>query len=33
MGDPAGAVIPWGLALSAITALILTVTGWYGGER
>lgn len=26
------AIVPWGLALSALTGLLLAVTGWYGGE-
>ena len=26
------AVLPWGLILSAMTASILAVTGWLGGE-
>lgn len=30
--EPAAAILPWGLVLSAITGLILIVTGWYGGE-
>jgi uncharacterized membrane protein len=30
--DPAAAVLPGGLVLSAIIAAILGVTGWYGGE-
>ena len=30
--DPAGAVLPGGLLLSAVIASILGVTGWYGGE-
>jgi uncharacterized membrane protein len=30
--DPAEAVLPGGLLLSAIIAAILGVTGWYGGE-
>lgn len=25
-------ILPWGLALSAIIALLLGVTGWFGGE-
>lgn len=32
LGDAAAAVIPWGLTISLINALILTVTGWLGGE-
>jgi uncharacterized membrane protein len=31
-GDAAAAVIPTGLALSVVVALILLVTGWLGGE-
>lgn len=31
-GDPVGSVLPWGLTLSALTALLLVVTGWAGGE-
>lgn len=30
--DPAGAVLPWGLLLSADTALMLVFTGWLGGN-
>jgi uncharacterized membrane protein len=30
--DPAEAVLPGGLLLSALIAAILGVTGWYGGE-
>jgi uncharacterized membrane protein len=29
---PADAIMPLGLALSAVVGLILVVTGWYGGE-
>jgi uncharacterized membrane protein len=32
VGDPAAAVIPTGLILSALVAGILLVTGWMGGE-
>ena len=32
LGDPAAAVLPWGLALSALTAGALFVTGWTGGD-
>ncbi len=32
VADPTGAVLPWGLVLSAIIAALLVVTGWYGGE-
>jgi uncharacterized membrane protein len=31
-GDPAQAVLPWGLALSAVVVLLLLYTGWKGGE-
>ena len=31
-GDPVAAVIPWGIALSGVTAILLVVTGWAGGE-
>lgn len=30
--EPAAAILPWGLLLSAIVASILGVTGWAGGE-
>jgi uncharacterized membrane protein len=30
--DPASAVVPVGLALSAVTGAVLLVTGWLGGE-
>jgi uncharacterized membrane protein len=30
--DMEAAVVPWGLGLSALTAVLLGVTGWYGGE-
>jgi uncharacterized membrane protein len=30
--DPAARVLPWGLGLSWVTAGLLLVTGWYGGE-
>jgi uncharacterized membrane protein len=32
MGDPATAVMPLGIVLSAVTVGILLVTGWLGGE-
>lgn len=32
LGNPEGAVMPWGLTLSGLVALILLVTGWLGGE-
>lgn len=31
-GDPVAGVLPWGLTLSVIISVILSVTGWYGGE-
>ncbi len=30
--DEERAVVPWGIGLSALTAMILAVTGWLGGE-
>lgn len=30
--DPAAAVLPWGLVLSAVTTGLLGLTGWLGGE-
>jgi uncharacterized membrane protein len=32
IGDPQGFVEPWGLVLSALTVVLLAVTGWTGGE-
>lgn len=32
VGDEAGAILPWGLTLAAITAALIGVAGWYGGE-
>lgn len=32
LGDPANAVIPWGIVLSAALALLVAVTGWLGGS-
>ena len=32
IGDLEAAVAPWGVALSAVVALLLGVTGWLGGE-
>lgn len=32
LGEPEAAVLPWGVILSAITAVLLGVAGWYGGE-
>ncbi|BAZ46834.1 hypothetical protein NIES4102_38740 [Chondrocystis sp. NIES-4102] len=31
-GDPVGAIVPIGLAISLVTATLLSVGGWYGGE-
>lgn len=31
-GDPEAGVLPWGLLLSAVTAGVLGVVGWFGGE-
>lgn len=31
-GDPAAAVLPWGLLLSLVCVALLGVTGWMGGE-
>lgn len=31
-GDQAGAILPYGLLLSAVSAVALVVTGWLGGE-
>lgn len=30
--DMAAAVMPWGLILSVVIAVLLGITGWYGGE-
>ncbi len=30
--NPIAAILPWGVALSAIVASVLGVSGWYGGE-
>ena len=32
LGNPAAAVLPWGLALSVATIAIVAVTGYTGGE-
>jgi uncharacterized membrane protein len=32
LGDPAGAVLPWGIALSAVLAALVVFTGWLGGS-
>lgn len=32
LGDPAAAIVPVGLALSALVGLILVFTGWRGGD-
>lgn len=29
--DPAGAVLPWGMVLSLVMALMVSVAGWIGG--
>jgi uncharacterized membrane protein len=31
-GDRADAVVPWGVSLSLITSVLLTLSGWYGGD-
>jgi len=31
-GDPAAAILPWGLTISTVVSGILVITGWYGGE-
>lgn len=31
IGDPAGAVLPWGLYLSTLGALLVAIAGWLGG--
>ncbi|MDX2229575.1 MAG: DUF2231 domain-containing protein [Leptolyngbyaceae cyanobacterium bins.349] len=32
LGDPAAAVLPLGIILSTVVAVLLAVTGWYGAE-
>jgi uncharacterized membrane protein len=32
IGDPAGAVLPWGLVLSFVAAGLTAMTGWHGGK-
>ena len=32
LDDPAGNVLPWGVYLSAVSVLALTVAGWLGGK-
>ncbi len=32
LADPVRSVVPWGLAISGLSAMVLTVTGWLGGE-
>jgi uncharacterized membrane protein len=32
IGDPQGAVLPWGLLLSLVAAGMTAVTGWHGGK-
>ncbi|HEY9845865.1 MAG TPA: DUF2231 domain-containing protein [Candidatus Caenarcaniphilales bacterium] len=31
-GDPAKAILPWGLAISIVVATVLGLSGWYGAE-
>jgi FtsP/CotA-like multicopper oxidase with cupredoxin domain/uncharacterized membrane protein len=31
-GDPVAAVVPWGLTLTGVIAILLVVTGWAGGD-
>jgi uncharacterized membrane protein len=31
-GDPAQAVVPWGIIFTGVITLALVVTGWFGGE-
>lgn len=32
LGDPAKAILPTGIILSSLTAVLLGISGWYGGE-
>lgn len=32
LGDPAAAILPWGLILSLIVGTLTSVSGWYGTE-
>jgi uncharacterized membrane protein len=32
LGNPTGAVLPLGIIISTVVALLLAVTGWYGAE-
>lgn len=32
MGDPVAPIVPWGLAISAVVATLLGISGWFGGE-
>lgn len=32
LGDPATAILPWGLTISAIVGTLLGISGWLGGE-
>ncbi len=32
LGNPSGAILPWGLILSLIVATLLGISGWLGGE-
>jgi len=31
-GDPAGAILPWGLIISTIVGTLTSISGWYGAE-
>jgi uncharacterized membrane protein len=31
-GNVEGGLLPWGLTLSALTGVLLAISGWYGGE-
>lgn len=32
LGNPVGAILPWGLVLSTIVGTLTSVSGWYGAE-
>lgn len=32
LGNPAGAILPWGLVLSTIVGTMVSLSGWYGAE-
>lgn len=32
IGSPTARIVPWGFTLSIVTAALLGITGWYGGE-